>query len=139
MNDAKDSKGILLPDEVRITNVGKFVRKTSLDELPQIINVLTGDMSFIGPRPLLIEYLEIYNKTEKKRHLVEPGMTGWAQINGRNAISWKKKFELDVYYVDNISFLLDVDIFIKSFKKVLKSNDISDQNHATKEKFNGKN
>ena len=106
MMDQKDAEGNLLPDEDRLTKIGQFVRKTSIDELPQIINVLKGDMSFIGPRPLLVEYLDFYSEKQNRRHLVKPGMTGWAQINGRNAISWSQKFELDVYYVDNISFKL---------------------------------
>lgn len=139
MNDKKDAEGNLLPDEQRLTKIGQFVRKTSMDELPQILNVLKGDMSFIGPRPLLIEYLDIYTEEQNKRHLVKPGMTGWAQINGRNAITWCEKFELDVYYVDNVSFRLDVEIFFKSFRKVVESQGISAKNHVTTEKFNGKN
>lgn len=125
MNDKKDSEGNLLPDADRLTTIGGFVRKTSLDEIPQLINVLKGDMSLIGPRPLLISYLELYDDFEKQRHLVRPGITGWAQVNGRNAISWTKKFELDVYYVKNISFLLDCKILFLTVKNVLSSKDIS--------------
>ena len=139
MNDKKDSKGNLLPDSKRISKIGRIVRKSSLDELPQLINVLKGDMSIIGPRPLLPEYLLYYNQEQKKRHDVRPGISGWAQVNGRNAISWTSKFQLDIYYVNNISFYLDLEIFFKSFKKVIKSEGISAKNHATIEKFNGKN
>ncbi|WP_299159434.1 sugar transferase [uncultured Tenacibaculum sp.] len=139
MNDKKDSKGNLLPDSKRISKIGRIVRKSSLDELPQLINVLKGDMSIIGPRPLLPEYLLYYNQEQKKRHDVRPGISGWAQVNGRNAISWTSKFQLDIYYVNNISFYLDLEIFFKSFKKVIKSEGISAENHATIEKFNGKN
>lgn len=139
MNDKKDAQGNLLPDADRLTSVGSFVRKTSLDEIPQLINVLKGDMSLIGPRPLLAEYLDLYNDEQKKRHNVRPGITGWAQVNGRNAISWQKKFELDVWYVDNISFLLDVKIFFQTFLKVFKSEGINADGQATTEAFNGKN
>lgn len=125
MNDKTDGNGNLLPDADRLTPIGGFVRKTSLDEIPQLINVLKGDMSLIGPRPLLISYLELYDDFEKQRHLVRPGITGWAQVNGRNAISWTKKFELDVYYVKNISFLLDCKILFLTVKNVLSSKDIS--------------
>lgn len=125
MNDKTDANGNLLPDVERLTPMGAFVRKTSLDEIPQLINVLKGDMSLIGPRPLLISYLELYDDFEKQRHLVRPGITGWAQVNGRNAISWTKKFELDVYYVKNISFLLDCKILFLTVKNVLSSKDIS--------------
>lgn len=125
MNDKKDSAGNLLPDADRLTPIGAFVRKTSLDEIPQLINVLKGDMSLIGPRPLLVSYLELYDDFEKQRHNVRPGITGWAQVNGRNAISWTKKFELDVFYVNNISFLLDCKILIQTVKNVLSSKDIS--------------
>lgn len=125
MNDKTDANGNLLPDVERLTPIGGFVRKTSLDEIPQLINVLKGDMSLIGPRPLLISYLELYDDFEKQRHLVRPGITGWAQVNGRNAISWTKKFELDVYYVKNISFLLDCKILFLTVKNVLSSKDIS--------------
>lgn len=125
MNDKKDANGNLLSDSERLTPIGAFVRKTSLDEIPQLINVLKGDMSLIGPRPLLVSYLELYDDFEKQRHNVRPGITGWAQVNGRNAISWTKKFELDVFYVNNISFLLDCKILIQTVKNVLSSKDIS--------------
>lgn len=125
MTDQRDASGNLLPDVDRLTKVGKFVRSTSLDEIPQLINVIKGDMSLIGPRPLLISYLELYDEFEKRRHLVRPGITGWAQVNGRNAISWSKKFELDVYYVENVSFILDFRIFLMTIKNVLTSKDIS--------------
>lgn len=137
MNDAKDKNGNLLPDAERLTKIGKFVRKTSIDELPQLINVFKGDMSLIGPRPLLVEYLPLYNDSQKKRHNVKPGITGWAQVNGRNAISWEKKFELDVYYIENISFLLDIKILFLTIKKVFKSEDINSNTSATMEKFKG--
>ena len=139
MNDKKDANGNLLPDADRLTPIGAFVRKTSLDEIPQLINVLKGDMSLIGPRPLLPQYLPLYNETQRKRHLVRPGITGWAQVNGRNAISWTKKFELDVEYVDNLSFLMDVKVFLTTFKKVFKSEGISQDGQATMEMFNGNN
>lgn len=139
MTDKKDKNGNLLPDADRLTNLGKFVRKTSLDELPQLINVLKGDMSLIGPRPLLPEYLPLYNNTQKRRHSVKPGITGWAQVNGRNAISWGKKFEYDVWYVDNMSFFLDLKIIALTILKVIKSEDINAKNMATTEKFNGLN
>ena len=125
MNDDKNSQGELLPDAKRLTIIGRFVRKTSIDEIPQLINVLKGDMSLIGPRPLLPEYLPLYNELQKKRHKVKPGITGWAQINGRNAISWQQKFEHDVWYVDKVSFLLDVKIVVMTIKKVLKSEGIN--------------
>jgi len=137
MTDEKDEKGHLLPDEIRLTQVGKIIRKTSLDELPQLINVIKGDMSVIGPRPLLVEYLQHYSTTQKKRHLVKPGITGWAQVNGRNAISWEKKFELDVWYVNNVSFLLDVKIVFLTFMKIIKSEGISQDGQATMEAFKG--
>ena len=139
MNDKKDDNGILLPDEMRITKVGHFIRKTSLDEIPQLLNVLKGDMSIIGPRPLLVSYLELYNDFQRRRHEVKPGVTGWAQINGRNAISWSKKFEYDVYYVDNQGFLLDLKILMKTVKKVFISEGISAEGSATMPFFNGKN
>ena len=139
MNDKKDAKGNLLPDAGRLTPIGAFVRKTSLDEIPQLINVLKGDMAIIGPRPLLPQYLPLYNETQKRRHNVRPGITGWAQVNGRNAISWSKKFELDVEYVDNLSFMMDVKVFFTTFKKVFKSEGISQDGQATMEMFNGNN
>lgn len=139
MNDKKDANGNLLSDAERLTPIGAFVRKTSLDELPQLINVLKGDMAIIGPRPLLPQYLPLYNETQKRRHNVRPGITGWAQVNGRNAISWTKKFELDVWYVDHVSFATDVKVFFTTFKKVFKSEGISQAGQATMEAFNGKN
>ena len=137
MNEKRDAHGSLLPDAKRLTKLGIFLRKTSFDEGPQVLNILKGDMSIIGPRPLLPEYLPLYNKTQKKRHDVKPGITGWAQINGRNAISWKKKFEYDVWYVENRSFLLDVKIFFKTFLKVVKSEGVNTKEQATTIKFNG--
>jgi undecaprenyl phosphate N,N'-diacetylbacillosamine 1-phosphate transferase len=138
MNDRRDKQGNLLPDEQRLTNFGKFVRKTSLDELPQLLNVIKGDMSLIGPRPLLVDYLSLYNETQKRRHLVRPGITGWAQVNGRNAISWQQKFEYDVWYVDNLSFKIDIQIIIKTIVKIVKSEGISSATSATMERFVGK-
>lgn len=126
-----------LSDFERMTPLGNFLRKTSLDELPQLINVLKGDISLVGPRPLLVEYLDLYNSTQKKRHNVLPGITGWAQVNGRNAISWEKKFELDVWYVDNWSLLLDLKILILTIKKVIKKSDINTSSNNTMEKFQG--
>ena len=137
MNDKKDKNGKLLPDASRLTKIGVFVRKTSLDEIPQLFNVLKGDMSLIGPRPLLPEYLPLYNETQKKRHNVKPGITGWAQVNGRNAISWNKKFEYDVWYVENLNFILDVIILFKTVVKVFKSEDINNEGHATTTPFLG--
>ena len=137
MNDRKDANGIRLPDGDRITPVGRFVRKTSMDELPQLINVLKGDMSLIGPRPLLIEYLSLYNKRQSRRHDVRPGITGWAQVNGRNSVSWPVKFELDVYYVENVSLILDMRIIYWTIRKVIKSEGISSATSATMEKFKG--
>ncbi len=137
MNDKKDKNGELLPDEKRLTSIGKFIRKTSLDEIPQLLNVIKGDMSLIGPRPLLIEYLPLYNDFQKRRHEVKPGITGWAQVNGRNAISWKQKFEYDVWYVDNISFALDFKIIFLTIKKVFISEGISSNTSVTMEKFIG--
>lgn len=137
MNDKKDSDGDLLPDASRLTKIGQFVRKTSLDELPQLINVLKGDMSLIGPRPLLPEYLPLYNEIQKRRHEVKPGITGWAQVNGRNAISWQQKFEYDVCYVDNLSFLLDAKVFYLTIQKVFISEGITQQGQATMSYFNG--
>lgn len=139
MNDKKDSQGNLLPDAERLTKIGNIVRKTSLDEIPQLINVLKGDMSLIGPRPLRTYYLPLYNEEQRKRHLVRPGITGWAQVNGRNAISWTRKFELDVYYVNNMSFWLDLKILFLTIKKVFKREGISQEGQATVEPFNGHN
>lgn len=139
MTDEKDENGDLLPDEKRLTAVGKFVRKTSIDEIPQLINVIKGNMSLIGPRPLLPQYLSLYSERQRKRHDVKPGITGWAQVNGRNAISWTKKFEYDVWYVENLSFGLDVRIIFKTIKKVVVSEGINTANMATTEAFNGKN
>ncbi|ENY6719422.1 undecaprenyl phosphate N,N'-diacetylbacillosamine 1-phosphate transferase [Campylobacter jejuni] len=139
MSDERDEKGELLGDELRLKAFGKIVRSLSLDELLQLFNVLKGDMSFVGPRPLLVEYLPLYNEEQKLRHRVRPGITGWAQVNGRNAISWQKKFELDVYYVKNISFLFDLKIMFLTALKVLKRSGISKEDHVTTEKFNGKN
>jgi lipopolysaccharide/colanic/teichoic acid biosynthesis glycosyltransferase len=137
MTDEKDENGHLLPDEQRLTKVGKIIRKTSLDELPQLINVIKGDMSVIGPRPLLVAYLQHYSEEQKKRHHVKPGITGWAQVNGRNAISWERKFELDVWYVNNISFLLDVKIVFLTLMKIIRSEGISQDGQATMEAFKG--
>lgn len=137
MNDKKDAQGNLLSDAERLTPVGAFVRKTSLDEIPQLINVLKGDMSLIGPRPLLPQYLPLYNAHQKRRHEVRPGITGWAQVNGRNVITWKRKFELDVEYVDQLSFMMDVKVLFTTFKKVFKSEGISQEGQATAEAFKG--
>ncbi len=137
MNDKKDALGQLLPDRERLTKIGAFVRKTSLDEIPQLINVIKGDMSLIGQRPLLIQYLTLYNETQKQRHNIRPGITGWAQINGRNAISWNQKFEYDLWYVNNCSFLLDVKILFLTVKKVFVSEGISQEGEATMEVFKG--
>lgn len=137
MNDKKDAAGNLLSDAKRLTKIGTLVRKTSLDEIPQLLNVLKGDMSIIGPRPLLPEYLPLYNNFQAKRHDVKPGITGWAQVNGRNAISWQQKFEYDVWYVDNQSFLLDCKIVFLTIKKVFKSEGISAENSLSAEAFKG--
>lgn len=137
MTDDRDDKGNLLPDHKRLTPVGRFVRKTSLDELPQLINVLRGDMSFVGPRPLLIEYLPLYSIEQKRRHAVKPGITGWAQVNGRNAISWEQKFAFDVWYVDHLSFWLDMKILLLTVLKVFKAEGISSETSVTMEKFKG--
>lgn len=137
MTNEKDKKGVLLPDDQRLPKVGKIIRSLSLDELPQIFNVLKGEMSFVGPRPLLIEYLDRYDDRQKRRHNVKPGITGWAQVNGRNAISWEQKFEYDVWYVDNQSFWLDMKILWMTFLKVVKRSDISSDTSATMEKFMG--
>ena len=137
MTEAKDAEGNLLPDDKRLTRFGILLRKSSLDELPQLINVLKGDMSIIGPRPLLVQYLPLYNAEQRKRHLVKPGITGWAQVNGRNAISWEQKFELDVWYVQHISFSLDVKIFFRTIRNIVKSEGISQDGQATMEAFKG--
>lgn len=139
MTDERDANGNLLPDADRLTKVGKFVRSTSIDELPQLWNVFKGDMSLIGPRPLLVQYLPLYSKEQARRHEVRPGITGWAQCHGRNAISWSKKFELDVWYVDNISFLIDCKVILTTIKKVLKRDGISAEGQATMEAFKGNN
>ncbi|RZK36615.1 MAG: sugar transferase [Pedobacter sp.] len=137
MNDRRDSNGELLPDAVRLTKIGMFVRKTSLDEIPQLLNVINGDMSLVGPRPLLPSYLPLYSEEQNKRHNVKPGITGWAQVNGRNAISWKEKFELDVWYVNNQSFKLDFKILMLTIKKVIKKDGISQSGEATMSRFEG--
>ena len=137
MTDKKDENGNLLPDADRLTKIGSFVRKTSLDEIPQLLNVIKGDMSLVGPRPLLPKYLELYNDFQRRRNEVKPGITGWAQVNGRNSISWEKKFEYDVWYVDNVSFLLDIKILIMTVLKVVKSEGINEQGQATSEEFKG--
>lgn len=137
MTDEKDSNGELLPDDQRITKLGATIRKTSVDELPQLFNVLKGDLSLVGPRPLLMEYLPLYNEEQKKRHQVKPGITGWAQINGRNAITWEQKFKLDVWYVENQSFKLDMYILYKTVQNVLQKKDINATDHVTTEKFRG--
>ena len=139
MTDERDAEGNLLPDEQRLTKVGCFVRSTSMDELPQLLNVLKGDMALIGPRPLLPQYLPLYSKEQARRHEVRPGITGWAQCHGRNAISWTKKFELDVWYVDHCSFRVDLEIIFLTIKKVLVREGISSETSATMEPFTGNN
>lgn len=139
MTDERDSEGNLLPDSDRLTSVGKFVRSTSIDELPQLFNVLKGDMALIGPRPLLVQYLSLYSKEQSRRHEVRPGITGWAQCHGRNAISWTEKFKLDVWYVDHCTLRTDLIIIFTTIKKVLSRADISQEGEATMEAFNGKN
>lgn len=139
MTDERDAGGKLLPDDVRLTKIGRIVRSLSIDELPQLINVLKGDMALIGPRPLLPKYLSLYSSEQFRRHEVRPGITGWAQVNGRNNISWKKKFELDVWYVDHMSFLLDMKIFFLTIKKVFVREGINMEGMATTEPFNGNN
>ena len=139
MTDARDQTGQLLPDRERITKLGKFIRKASLDELPQLFNVLTGDMSLIGPRPLLFKYLPLYSKEQLRRHAVRPGITGWAQVNGRNSISWTKKFELDVYYVDHLSFALDMKILWLTLLKVLKTEGVNQSDDRPMQPFDGTN
>jgi sugar transferase EpsL len=137
MTDQKDQNGDLLPDHIRLTSFGKQLRKYSLDELPQLLNVLKGDISLVGPRPLLMEYLPLYTKEQFRRHHVKPGITGWAQINGRNAISWEEKFKLDIWYVDHYSFLLDLKIMFFTIVKVVKSEGINQPGEATTERFKG--
>lgn len=137
MNDKRDESGHLLPDSERLTRVGRFVRSISLDEIPQLLNVIKGDMSLVGPRPLLVQYLPLYNKNQCRRHEVRPGITGWAQINGRNAITWQQKLEYDVWYVDHVSFKLDLKILFKTFKKVFKRDGINSDTSATMEEFKG--
>lgn len=139
MTDERDANGELLPDEVRMTKVGKFVRSTSIDELPQLINVLKGDMALIGPRPLLVQYLPLYSPEQARRHEVRPGISGWAQCHGRNAISWKQKFEYDVWYVDHVSLMTDLKVIWITMMKVLKRDGISQEGNATMEAFNGNN
>lgn len=137
MTDERDASGNMLPDAERLTGVGRFIRSTSLDEIPQLLNVIKGDMSLIGPRPLLVQYLTLYNETQRRRHEVRPGITGWAQVNGRNAISWELKFAYDVWYVDNVSLSLDVKILLKTIQKVFKREGISSDSSATMEPFKG--
>ncbi|QXP55248.1 sugar transferase [Cellulophaga sp. HaHa_2_95] len=139
MNDKKDEHGQFLDFHLRVTKFGNFIRKYSLDEIPQLINVIKGDMSLIGPRPLLVQYLPLYSKTQAKRHNIRPGITGWAQVNGRNAISWGKKFELDVWYVNNISFLLDIKILFMTLKKVLISEGVNESENLNSSAFDGSN
>jgi lipopolysaccharide/colanic/teichoic acid biosynthesis glycosyltransferase len=139
MTDERDVEGDLLPDEVRLTKVGRFVRSTSIDELPQLINVLKGDMALIGPRPLLVQYLPLYSKEQMRRHEVRPGISGWAQCHGRNQISWTEKFKLDVWYVDHLSFVTDLQVIMITIKKVLFREDINSDNDATMEDFDGTN
>lgn len=137
MSDARDLEGNLLPDEARLTWIGKFIRKTSLDELPQLVNVIKGEMSLVGPRPLLEEYLKLYSEDQLRRHDVKPGITGWAQVNGRNTISWAEKFDYDIYYVQNQSFLLDMKIIVLTILKVFKAEGINAEGMATVDKFKG--
>ena len=139
MTDERDADGSLLPDAQRLTKVGKFVRSTSIDELPQLINVLKGDMALIGPRPLLVKYLPLYSPEQMRRHEVRPGISGWAQCHGRNAISWTEKFKLDVWYVDHVSLMTDLKVIWITIMKVIKRADISEKGHATMEAFNGHN
>lgn len=139
MTDERDADGNLLPDEIRLTKVGKFVRSTSIDELPQLINVLKGDMALIGPRPLLVQYLPLYSPEQARRHEVRPGISGWAQCHGRNAISWTEKFKLDVWYVDHVSLLTDLKVIFITIKNVLMRKDINSATAATMEAFNGNN
>jgi len=137
MTDARDDRGQVLPDEKRLTGLGRLLRRTSLDELPQLVNIIRGDMSLVGPRPLLMEYLDRYTEEQSRRHTVKPGITGWAQINGRNALSWEDKFRLDVWYVDNRSIWLDIKILLITIWKVLRGEGISQEGHATAQPFRG--
>lgn len=137
MNDRRDENGNLLPDSERLTTIGRWIRSLSLDEIPQLINVLKGDMALVGPRPLLVQYLPLYDEVQRRRHEVRPGMTGWAQVNGRNAISWQEKFEHDVWYVDHLSLSLDIKILLKTIEKVFKREGINSETHVTMEPFNG--
>lgn len=137
MDNRRDKKGLLLPDEARLTALGKFLRRTSLDELPQLVNVLRGEMSFVGPRPLLMEYLDLYTDEQMRRHEAKPGITGWAQINGRNAITWEERFQLDVWYVDNQSFFLDMKIILLTIAKTIKGEGVNQAGNATVERFRG--
>jgi len=137
MTDERDSDGNMLPDAVRLTRIGKFVRSTSLDEIPQLLNVIKGDMSLVGPRPLLVQYLPLYDEVQRRRHEVRPGITGWAQVNGRNAISWEQKFDYDVWYVDHVSLSLDFKILMRTIRKVFKREGISSDTSATMEAFKG--
>jgi undecaprenyl phosphate N,N'-diacetylbacillosamine 1-phosphate transferase len=137
MTDEQDSNGVLLSDEKRLTGIGKFIRRTSLDELPQLVNVIIGNMSIVGPRPLLVEYLALYNARQQRRHEVKPGITGWAQVNGRNTVAWKERFELDVWYVEHISFWVDVKILLQTVNKVFRAEGINSANAATMERFKG--
>lgn len=137
MTNERDENGALLPDEVRLNRYGRFLRSTSLDELPEAINILIGDMSVIGPRPLLVKYLPLYNEEQHRRHNVRPGLSGWAQVNGRNAVSWEEKFKMDVWYVDHVSFILDVKIVFMTIGKILKREGISSETSATMEEFKG--
>lgn len=139
MKDIRDKQGNLLPDMVRLTKIGAFIRRFSLDEIPNLLNVLIGDMSLIGPRPLFIEYLPLYNEKQSRRHEVSPGITGWAQINGRNTISWKQKFDLDIWYIDNLSFQLDIKIFFLTLIKIFNTEDVNASERETMEWFNGNN
>lgn len=139
MTDEKDANGNLLPDAERLTKIGSFIRSTSIDELPQLINVLKGDMSLIGPRPLLIQYIPLYNEEQHRRHSVRPGISGWAQCHGRNQISWTEKFKLDVWYVDHLSMMTDIKVILITIKKVLFREDINSNNDATMEDFDGTN
>lgn len=137
MNDKKDDEGLLLPDSKRITRIGRFVRSSSLDEIPQLLNVIKGDMSIVGPRPLLVKYLTLYNNNQKARHDVRPGITGWAQVNGRNTISWEKKFEFDIWYVNHISFMIDLKIILLTIKKVFKMEGINSKKSTPMDTFKG--